>query len=215
MKRYEGFSNFIRIVALVGTILLADIVLDKMKALNIPNVLEFTLKGITAVTVLHIAEFFSSWLFDTFSIVRRIALGTEYLEGVWLDMVEGSNIYGIINISYRDGQLCMDGISYDRDGNVTASWDNFQINVDGRTVRALYRSPQYSNGVPSEILGFSTYIFSGPPGKVPEQYSGYFADSSSKGSRSALRGFRVKDKSILKRLRSPRERHQAVLAFNN
>lgn len=214
MNRYEGFTNFFRIVALVGAILLADIVLNKLQGLNIPPVLAFTLKGVSAVAVLQIAEYFSSWLFDSSSLVRRLALGADYLEGVWLDTVTDSNLFGLLNISYRNGQLCMNGEQYDTDGNVTASWDNFQINIDGRTVRALYRSPQYSNGVPSEILGFSTYIFSGPPGKAPEQYSGYFADSSAQGARSALRGFRIVDKEILKRLRSPNERHQALLSFH-
>ena len=215
MNRYERFSNFFRIMALVGAILLADILLNKLQGLNIPPVIAFTLKGISAVAVLQIAEFLSSWLFDSSSFVRRIALGTEYLEGVWLDTVTDSDLFGILNVSYRNGQLCMNGESYDLEGNVTASWDNFQINIDGRTVRALYRSPQYSDGVPSEILGFSTYIFSGPPGKAPEQYSGYFADSSSHGARCALRGFRIVDKTILKRLRSPNERQEALLMFHN
>jgi len=211
MKRYERFVNFVRILAIFGAIFLIDQLLQKFQSLNLSPFLAVTFRGISAVAVLQLAEFFTSWLFDSCSFIRRLALGDDYLEGVWIDAVPGTELLGVINISYMDGQLRMNGESYDRHGNVTACWDNFLINIDGRTVRTLYRAPQYSHGTPSELMGFSTYIFSGSPGKPPQRYTGYFADSSISYERRGLNGFRITNKSLLKRLSSPAERHHALI----
>ena len=154
-------------------------------------------------------------MFDSCPLVRKLALGDDYLEGVWIDAVTGSDLFGVISISYKDGHLRMNGEQYNTQGAVTACWDNFLINIDGRTVRTLYRAPQYGAGAPSELLGFSTYIFSGPPGKPPQRYTGYFADCSIPGARCGLRGIRITDKALLKRLSSPSERHDALLAAHD
>jgi hypothetical protein len=126
--------------------------------------------------------------------------------------VSGTNMFGIVVIHQTEGEPAITSELFDDCARVTATSESFVTSVDGRTIRAIFRSPQFeASSPPSELIGFTTYVFSGPPHHPPSYYNGYFADLSASSKKSQLRGYKIEDKDQIERLMNPRSKQSAIL----
>lgn len=211
MRRYHNFLEWVRLLALFSAVFLADVVLRLLEQVHAAHYVSVLVLGFCAIAVFHVTELLVTTLFERLTWLRRWVLGDEWVEGVWFDAVQGRDLFGIITIQQKEGSATVVGEQFDANGKVTATWENFVVLIEGNTMRAIYRAPQFNGAAPSELLGFTTYVFSGMPDKPPSFYNGYFADMSQDARKCQLRGYRIKDRQILKRLRDPQAKQATLL----
>ena len=210
MKRYKHFLRWVELLALFSAVFLADVILHKLENVHAGSLTFLLVLGIITILVFHVVEYLATAAFERFDWLRRFILGADCIEGVWFDVVCGENLFGIITIDQKAGEVAVVGEQFDTAGRVTATWEDFITSIEGNTLRAVYRAPQFG-AQPSELLGFSSYVFSGTPGKPPQYYNGYFADISTGPRKCHLRGFRITDPATLQRLREPHNKTEALL----
>jgi hypothetical protein len=202
--------EWVRILFLFSAVFAAELLIKNFESAELPFVGMVLITGFLAIAVMHVFELVITRIFDHSIWMRRMILGDEYIEGVWIDRVIDQDAFGVISIHVRDGALSMTGEQFRRDGRITATWDDYVANFSGNTLRAIYEAPQFREGSPSEVHGFSTYVFHGVPGKAPTYYSGLFADASHEGRRCQLQGFKVTDAKTLTELANPQQRGAAL-----
>jgi hypothetical protein len=210
VHNYERFLEWVRILALFSAIFIADLIIKSLEHTKVPFAGAAALTGLLAIAAMHVIELLVTTTFDRAIWLRRVILGDEYIEGVWFDTVVGQGLYGLITIHIRDGKITTTGEQFDRTGRITATWEDYVVTFEGRTLRGIYRAPQFREGGPSEVYGFSTYIFSGLPGKAPNSYSGFFADSSVEARKCQLKGLKITNKQILTKLADPVARRSCL-----
>ena len=207
MDKYKRFLEWVRLLALFSAVFIAELIIKTLENTTILFMITVVVTGLIAIASMHILELLVTTLFDRAMWLRRFILGESYIEGIWIDQVIDEDLYGIITIQIRGGEISMTGEQFDGSGNITATWEDYLVSYKGNTLRGIYQAPQFRSGAPSEIHGFSTYIFHGAPGKPPNHYSGFFADASAEGRRCQLEGIRITDKAMLAKLSEPVRRH--------
>jgi hypothetical protein len=211
MDNYKRFVEWVRLLSLFGAVFVADLVLTSLKDAQAPFLVSAIVIGLVVIATMHVLELLATYVFERIWVVRRFFLGDEHIEGAWFDNVVGKEQFGMFAIHFRDGRLFISGEQYDATGKVTATWEDYLVGFEGRTLHACYRAPQFSDKEPSEVYGFTKYVFGGKPGKPPTFFSGFFADLSGECRSCQLRGFRITDRNLLERLNMPESRSHAIL----
>jgi hypothetical protein len=142
------------------------VILHKLQDVHAGTLTFLLVLGTTTILVFHIVEYLATAAFGRFDSLRRFILGAECIEDIWFDVVCGENLFGIITIDQKEGEVAVVGEQVDASGRVTATWEDFITSLEGNMLRAVYRAPQFGQE-PSELLGFSSYVFSGPPRQAP------------------------------------------------
>lgn len=210
MGQYKRFIEWVRLLSLFSAVFIADLILRHLEHTKIPFLASAAFIGLMVIATMHVMELLATTVFERLGFVRRFVLGDDCIEGMWFDNVVGEDLFGLITIQFRDGGISISGEQYDAAGKITATWENYVVAFEGCTLRAIYRAPQFRGGVPSEVYGFTTYVFTGRPGKPPSFFSGFFADISGESRKCQLRGFRITDKKIMARIGKPESRREAI-----
>lgn len=212
MKRYKQFLNWIHVLALFSAIFVAERIIHAIEEIALPWYAPIAVIGISVLLVFHVTEFVATGMFERFSWLRRFVLADEWIEGVWFDFVSDTDRFALVIIHQTEGEPAITSELFDEKARVRATSESFIVSVDGRTIRAIFRSPQFEpNRPPTELIGFTTYVFSGPPHHPPSYYNGYFADLSASTKKHQLRGFRIEDPKQIEKLMHHHNKQAAVL----
>ena len=217
MDQYQRISAVASAIALGTGVVLANVSRDYLASLKLATwkqlIVEFL---IISISILAIRSLLDTWLFLA-PWIRRLFLGGQYVEGTWVDLVRhGGRVasIGIIQIRPQGSSLRYSGENYDLDGRyighftskmTSLSWPRLSFKYDTFDIMA-------GDSAPGPFLqGFGEIAFD-ETSFPPRRYHGDCIDSLA-GVRHALEGWRIVDKSDLKKLRDPQERGKAILAL--
>jgi hypothetical protein len=132
--------------------------------------------------------------------VRKLIAGDDFIEGFWydlsLDNVNRKVVHGaIFRIRFKDGELKVDGVSFDPGGNRIATFTSSSAVYSNRLFYFEYRgmNDEYQELVET---GLTQLQFDAPP----QSYSGFYFDYTA-SIHSRVHGHKV-DEDTLKRNRS-------------
>lgn len=146
---------------------------------------------------------FSSLLFsffiERFTFIKKLILGSEYIEGIWLN--KAKNTVGIIRIIFKDESYSIDGSQYDEEGILLATWRSTTLSFDGNKLEYVYNTHYYGTDSISDTVGYSVYNFIRDLGsRIPHTYNGFFIDISNSSSQHHFISKKITDKKLLKDL---------------
>lgn len=214
MRNYEHALEWIRILSLFSSVFIAESVIKNLEKHGRIDKLWLTLLiGFVAIATMHVLELVVTTLFHRSMWIKQVLLGDEYIEGVWFDIVVGKNHYGLINIHICDGRIFIVGETFNTNGDVTATFEDYMVKFEGRTLRGAYYASHFNETTPMEVRGLSTYILSGNPGEVPKYYSGFFNDIATHDNSGQVQGFKITDNKVLGNLKNPNIRKSEIMSL--
>lgn len=177
------------------------------------NVREVIILASSVVIVAVLAQLFRiviTYVILNFRFTRRLILGRQYIEGIWIDLMEenGNPVsLGLTRINIIDGELKINGDDYDTEGMHTGyySWEFFKY--DWPRINYVY---SYHRSDDNEVirLGYGEILFD-DIGGTPFRYTGHYIDLK-KGEQSRFEGWKLKDRNQMKKLNTPAGREAVV-----
>jgi len=127
--------------------------------------------------------------------VKRLLLGLDYIEGVWINISEGSsnNMYGILFVTYDVNTVHIQGVQFDDNYDVIASWQSeLSYYINGKLLYT-YKTLKSEEEDSVDIDGMSCIQFIRPPQeKFPTGYRGYYFDHVTGSGRVYFHGKKCK-----------------------
>lgn len=157
-----------------------------------------------------------SWIaINNSAYLRKIILGRQFVEGYWVDRLVDTETkeiisIGIVEISYQDGSLFVNGYGYSRSYDPRGSFKTYVSKYESLTLKYGYESTlPFSSDV--KVHGHGQYNFvSGNP--YPTRFTGYMQDSHFK-NKILLEGQKISDKSVLENIDDDDVRADIVSEF--
>jgi len=210
MKKIERFYKYANSIFVVIVVLIEEQVIQFVEHLGIKNnVLVYVISIITLITLFKIMEWTVEQLLEKVCWIRKLLLGEDYIEGVWLDKVEinKEKFYSLIHINYEDGMYYINGEQFFDNRVIKCSWHTISSRYENNSLKTIYETTHYCGGKNETFYGLSVYNFSiNPQHTSPETFSGFFFDTSSSLTNSSFHGYKIVDKNELEMLRDPQKR---------
>lgn len=209
MKRLQKIKSGINFVAVPLACFAAKVSLDYLGRLQI----HFLVKGLLVLLAIFLVYIVirqaGTWILFS-STVRQILIGKEWIEGTWMDIVRVKDQIqkvGVLYFEVREDSIFVTGSNYKTNGEVDNSFTSEITKFDWPKLRLWYQSDKRTIGSPTSG-GFSELRFV-PREGPPQKYSGFCQDYN--GKRGNCSGWRIIDKSILKKLDNPSTTKEVIL----
>lgn len=138
-----------------------------------------------------------SFFTERFTFIKKLILGSEYIEGIWLN--KAKDTVGIIRIVYKDESYSIDGSQYNDDGKLLATWRSTTLKFDGNRLEYVYNTHYYGTDNIGVTIGYAVYNFVRDLGsRVPFTFNGYFIDIDSSSKQHRFTSKKIIDKKLLK-----------------
>lgn len=215
-NKIEKFLDFIRALTVAVIAAISGVVLDSIIKLLNSKLLAFVTLTLGSIVFFKLIEFAASKIVDSYVPLRRLIVGLEFIEGWWVDLVitpdknrEVDSI-GILQIIYEGDHYMAYGVNLDATdvkgkelGNFrcyACYYDNlvFQFAYDGANIRKTG----------SKVDGHGEYRFTRQLG-CPVSFSG-FLDDSFYHKTLLLKGYKITDKSFIKKINEAETRQKIV-----
>ena len=171
---------------------------------------------VVAVVAFKASEAFAEWAIDQSRWLRKRILADHFIEGYWIDKVQGVaadealDVYAIIKIKCERGRYEVSGESFDGTGEplgnfrcYTSSYSDFQLRYAYEGINS--RHPE------SKVEGYGEYHFT--PGRVvPVTFSGFIYDSYH-AKRVNLRANKISNRDLLASIDEQVTRKRVIQAF--
>jgi hypothetical protein len=186
MKNDSLYKLTIGAIASILATFLMDYLSGRFESKSISIIIMLAIVSIIIVSINYLAEN----IMEKSPLVRKLVLGSDYIEGYWYDITYDSNnilpSHGVIMlISYKDGTYVVNGTSYNGDGKRIATFRSDNSIYKDKTLYIKYES--FTDYNPNIVeLGIMQFQFENPP----NSYSGFYIDYS-KTIRQAITGSRV------------------------
>ena len=132
MNRYELLNKGLSAVALATGVVSIRAAEEALSAYQLPDGVGFALSILVLAFCLVYLKVVLGHLVSAIPGLRRLLLGNQYVEGVWLNCVStstGKEIFGVINIEARGLSLAYGGENYARDGAHVGEFDSTLIEM--------------------------------------------------------------------------------------
>jgi len=214
IKKLEIVSLYFGVF--IGSIL-TEILYDYLKARGIAGPLLVILLFLVLAVTIQILSALCQTIINQSSVVRRIILSNDYIEGSWIDSAtcNHSKSYGLYIIRYANDSYHISGREFDSEGNVIYNWQSITSSFDGDRLVYLYTSHAHIGEIMEDNYGVTslTFIRSGP-NKFPRTSTGYFIDAAT-NFRKVVTAAEKQSNHNLKILNNINETRQLVLKWIN
>lgn len=215
MERLEKFYRFVNVVLVVIVLFLEAQIVHCLEKSGIHN---FWLLFVVTATLLIAFFKFGEWLvekmIENLDWLKKLIIGDEYIEGLWIDKVEisGRNFYGLLIISMKDGVYKVNGSQYSDKATLQNRWITISSDFENYTLKTIYQTTYFDEAKLEEPYGISSYNFQKTSlhGK-PLIFSGTFYDVSRDFITKSFYGFKVTDKKVINKLKHPDKTAQAIM----
>jgi len=170
----------------------------------------------TAVVVFKSSEFIAEWAIDQSKWLRRRILREHFIEGYWVDKVQGAaaesalDSFAIIKIKCEKGRYEVSGESFDIDGTSLGNFHCYTSSYGNYQLRYAYEGMN-SRHPESKVEGYGEYYFT--PGKsVPVSFSGFIYDTYH-AKRVNLQAKKILGEQFLASIDNPATRQKVIDAF--
>ena len=193
--------QWIQLVATAVIIVGAELLIHELKPKVHASVL-FAILIAFVIVVAKALEFIAERAFDSSTWMRRLVLGSDFIEGVWLHRIfQGQNTnnvssFAVITIACEHGAYTVTGKAYNLDGTVLGSFSTAAtVYTDGR-LRSIYDGLK-STSESLEVIGYSEYKFLKSGRRAyPLAWSGYLYDTDLK-TKYLTEGVRITNRQTL------------------
>ena len=203
VNKYENVNSWIQSLfaaAIVGSS--SYIIAFFREELNINVLQSYFLLFFFCLVFLRLVGFILEQLVKSSRIIRRIIWGKEFIEGFWIDAVilDDKTIreFAIIEIHFVDSQFKVDGIILNQE-YIRIGFFSSNVSKLGNYVLDFGYSRYVEHERIEDASGVGKYKFSSER-PFPLVFRGSFYDSEV-DKRINVRGFRILDKKITKKLR--------------
>ena len=210
MRPFKRISSIASAFGVSSGVVVARSASKWLENQDIDEVLILAISIAIVAILTQVTRIFVRSLVENTKLGRRLILGRQYIEGVWIDLVqEGGEpkAVGLTRINIIEGELKISGDDYDIDGLHTGHYVCDFHYVDWPRIRYVY-SYQYSDDDNIIKQGLGEFLFD-DTGISPIRYSGHFFDIQG-GKRFRFEGWKLKDRKKLKELRTPKGRIDLV-----
>ena len=184
MRKLTRFKKNIEDASIVGGTLLAKLaydnihmVTDFLKNTNISFAHSETIIGITTfVIIIRVIKFTFTYLLEYFTSkksIRKRILGTQFIEGVWLEHVihnEIGEIFTIAEINFDEDKYSFKGANYFRDGSQHSTFRSDVVAVQMNVM--IYKTTRDTKDGTKE--GYGRMQFKITSSKPPTEFDGFF-----------------------------------------
>ena len=149
-------------------------------------------------------EIFQFLFFRSFWL-RSFLIGKEFVEGVWVEIVESSNGYmgvGISRLTFTDGKLVFTGDDFSENGALDSNYRGDIIEFDYPCFNYKHTNQRLKNTVDALREGHGEIQFRPQFRDRPSTYSGFFV-LHNENIRYSVDAKRVDDKELLKAFDDP------------
>jgi len=178
IQKLENVSLYFGVF--VGSIL-TNISYDYLKTHGLSDYLLTVILFLVLAVSIQALSAMSRTIIKQSSWVRRIIVGDDYIEGIWVDVAEhnGSKSYGLFIVRYVKNSFHVVGKEFDDQGQVIYDWQSINSSFDGDRLIYLYSTHTRLGHSVADNYGVSslTFIRSGP-NKFPKSATGYFIDAA-------------------------------------
>jgi hypothetical protein len=210
MKRFTNFLSWYR--ASVATLCgLGAVYLSNYFSTRFSKGVSLLLVLVLIVIAFRVFEGALEWAVRTFSGVRRLTFGKEFIEGWWLNVIldkdPSSILFGaLMHIEYEDNQLKMSGDGFTAYGVRRATMHTLSTVYSDFCLRYSYELMALFSDT-TRAVGYGESQFDRGD-SIPHSYSGYFFDGFNNLVR--VEGERITDKQITNQLDQLEKRAEAV-----
>lgn len=214
MDRIRNVNRLVEAIALVGGLyvirVLQTAVTSRSKGL-VP-----ALAFLFAVLFLLAVSRSWAWALTNWAWLRRIVLGSLWLEGVWFSPlhIDGQKRYGLLRIRFDGERYEVVGEQFDVHGIVRVSWTSQMSAFNGHTLCYAYDARYLVDGSPEARIGLSMIHFTrNRVIAAPQFCNGHFIDVSAPAEGVAFSGFKIRGSHRLKQLKevsTPQERREML-----
>jgi len=155
------------------------------------------------------------YLIDKSVSLRKLILGDDFIEGLWLDLSWSEDDLrvehgAIIQIQFKQGHFQINGTSYDGAGQKMASFNSLLACYGGKTLFYEYTAhTRYAIGTTSKTeQGITNLLFDSPPESFTGSWTGY---SSQKHSRLEGRKLQAAELAAHNKLKTPMDKEKFIV----
>lgn len=188
MERLSDAQRLIQVVITSGLLLGAQFQEDSLVPWlrgvlgeNVTGPVLFTLAMVLIVGSFELVGVVAGRFFEHAAWARRLVLRDRFVEGRWVDVVvapDGGLTGGLIEIFYRDGELCLSGTTYDRRGKWVGTFHSKHSMLCDNQLVYVYTKDAQAHAEP-ESHGFGTYTFLPSGRRSPTELTGFFSSRQS------------------------------------
>jgi hypothetical protein len=138
------------------------------------------------------------WLFRKSLFLRRLVLGSAFVEGTWVGHYErqGAHRFTIEVFKQSDGKISMSGREFEESGKTRASWHSEAATIDQAKMRLLYTYTADVFERKHQQQGLAVFDLIIPQrGRTPNIMDGYATDLID-GDRDPNKEYKISDKVV-------------------
>jgi len=184
MNRFENYKSSCKLFSASIAAIITPMLIDRAELyFGNQHVLLFWIVVALVIVFVTALNYFFDKAIEKSSYVRRLIMGSHYIEGYYYDLsienipssidcTKSTVKHGVlVKIEYYDGGFHINGVTYDAKGHRLATWKSNSCTYQDRIVYAQYEShTEYSKtGIETGLLQLQ---FENPP----YSYSGFYFD---------------------------------------
>ncbi|AXG70534.1 hypothetical protein KORDIASMS9_02774 [Kordia sp. SMS9] len=202
IQQIENINNLSKTILASVAIFLAGYIQTSVLDNKIDNkVLAILIIAVTLLICVEVGSIVIEYFINNNSWIRKIILGEEFFEGLWIDVTE-IKTYALIRIKYEKGFYLLQGESYNSDGELLGTWKSVNSWISNGKLECYYKG-NYDDQV-SDFDGRNEFSFMCSNGKIPCRFTGYYMDIVTEFRQYRIIGERI-EKDIEIKLTNPSE----------
>lgn len=217
MKRLKAYRKSVEVASLTFSLLILPQIqelINESQFINGKSFIYLTSLFLTILIYLFSEKIFLS-LYH-FQIIRKILMGSEYIEGVWAEIAFLPNTtspisYSILEIKVVDDTFMIQGESYETESNIAiGAFSSFSSRLEFPKFSYHFYYDQHNQDHQSE--GITRIQFQTRNNKIPLSLSGFFFNLEDE-KKVNFRAWKINDKEVLQKMDKSPNTQFLVLDF--